>query len=51
MKTGIELLNRDEKMSTLISKYGIPDLKPVNDYFLSLLRSIVFQQVSGKAAS
>ena len=51
MKAGIELLNRDEKMSTLISKYGIPDLKPGNDYFLSLLRSIVFQQVSGKAAN
>ena len=51
MKAGIELLNRDEKMSTLISKYGISDLKPGNDYFLSLLRSIVFQQVSGKAAN
>ena len=51
MKAGIELLNRDEKMSTLISKYGIPDLKHGNDYFLSLLRSIVFQQVSGKAAN
>ena len=51
MKAGIELLNRDEKMSTLISKYGIPDLKPGKDYFLSLLRSIVFQQVSGKAAN
>ena len=50
MKAGIELLNRDEKMSILISKYGIPDLKSGNDYFLSLLRSIVFQQVSGKAA-
>ena len=51
MKAGIELLNRDEKMRALISKYGIPDLKPGKDYFLSLLRSIVFQQVSGKAAN
>ena len=51
MKAGIEFLNRDEKMSTLISKYGIPDLKPGKDYFFSLLRSIVFQQVSGKAAN
>ena len=38
-------------MRALISKYGIPDLKPGKDYFLSLLRSIVFQQVSGKAAN
>ena len=51
MKAGIELLNRDDKMRALISKYGIPDLKPGKDYFLSLLRSIVFQQVSGKAAN
>ena len=51
MKAGIELLNRDNKMRALISKYGIPDLKPGKDYFLSLLRSIVFQQVSGKAAN
>ena len=51
MKAGIELLNRDEKMSDMISKYGTPDLKPRNNYFLSLLRSIVFQQVSWKAAN
>ena len=51
MKTGIVLLNMDDKMRALISKYGIPDLKPGKDYFLSLLRSIVFQQVSGKAAN
>ena len=51
MKAGIELLNRDDKMSALISKYGIPDIKPGKDFFLSLLRSIVFQQVSGKAAN
>ena len=51
MKAGIELLKRDDKMRALISKYGIPDLKPGKDYFLSLLRSIVFQQVSGKAAN
>ena len=51
MKAGIELLNRNDKMRALISKYGIPDLKPGKDYFLSLLRSIVFQQVSGKAAN
>ena len=51
MEAGIELLNRDDKMRVLISKYGIPDIKPGKDFFLSLLRSIVFQQVSGKAAN
>jgi|LULS01.1.fsa_nt_gb DNA-3-methyladenine glycosylase II len=51
IKAGIDLLTRDEKMRDLIKKHGTPDLKPGKDYFKSLLRSIVFQQVSGKAAN
>ena len=47
---GLDLLNRDEKMRVLISKFGWPDFDPKQDYFQSLLRSIVFQQLSGKAA-
>lgn len=48
---GLDLLNRDEKMRVLISKFGRPDFDPKQDYFQSLLRSIVFQQLSGKAAN
>ena len=48
---GLDLLNRDEKMRVLISKFGWPDFDPKHDYFQSLLRSIVFQQLSGKAAN
>ena len=48
---GLDLLNRDEKMRILISKFGWPDFDPKQDYFQSLLRSIVFQQLSGKAAN
>ena len=48
---GLDLLNRDEKMRVLIRKFGWPDFDPKQDYFQSLLRSIVFQQLSGKAAN
>ena len=39
------------KKCVLISKFGWPDFEPERDYFQSLLRSIVFQQLSGKAAN
>lgn len=48
---GLDLLNRDEKMRVLIRKFGWPDFDTKQDYFQSLLRSIVFQQLSGKAAN
>ena len=38
-------------MRVLIRKFGWPDFDPKQDYFQSLLRSIVFQQLSGKAAN
>ena len=47
---GIELLKRDKLMQVLIKKYGRPDFNPGQDYFQSLFRSIVFQQLSGEAA-
>ena len=50
MYPGLDLLNRDEKMRVLIRKFGWPDFDPKQDYFQSLLRSIVFQQLSGKSA-
>ena len=48
--TGIDFLKRDKKMKVLINKFRRPDFNQGQDYFQSLLRSIVFQQLSGKAA-
>ena len=48
--TGIDILKRDKIMQVLIKKYGRPDFNAGQDYFQSLFRSIVFQQLSGKAA-
>ena len=50
IKAGIDFLNRDKNMQVLIEKFGSPNFKTGHDYFQSLLRSIVFQQLSGKAA-
>ena len=50
IKAGIDLLKKDKKMNDLINKFGRPDFSQREDYFQSLLRSIVFQQLSGKAA-
>ena len=50
IEAGIDLLKKDKNMQVLINKFGRPDLNPRQDYFQSLLRSIVFQQLSGKAA-
>ena len=50
LTAGIDLLKRDKIMRVLINKYGRPDFNPGQDYFQSLFRSIVFQQLSGEAA-
>ena len=50
IEKGTDLLGRDKIMKVLINKFGRPDFKRGQDYFQSLLRSIVFQQLSGKAA-
>ena len=50
IEAGLDLLKRDKKMQVLINEFGSPDYNLRQDYFQSLLRSIVFQQLSGKAA-
>ena len=50
IEAGVVLLKKDKNMQVLINKFGRPDFNPRQDYFQSLLRSIVFQQLSGKAA-
>jgi len=51
IKSALEILNKDSKMQKLIKNYGLPDFEPKNNYFQSLMRSIVFQQLSGKVAN
>ena len=50
IEAGLDFLKKDKIMQVLIKKFGRPDFNQGQDYFQSLLRSIVFQQLSGKAA-
>ena len=50
IEAGLDILNRDEKMRVLISKFGRTNFNLRQNYFQSLLGSIVFQQLSGKSA-
>ena len=43
-------LRKDPIMRELISEYGAPDLNSKNDFFNALIKSIIFQQLSGKSA-
>tara|TARA_Y100001936_G_C15932211_1_gene589998 strand:- start:310 stop:918 length:609 start_codon:yes stop_codon:yes gene_type:complete len=49
--SALEFLKKDSKMSKLIRVYDPPILKPQDDYFYFLVRSIVFQQLNGKVAN
>ena len=48
--SAIEFLKKDSRMSQLIRIYDPPILKPKEDYFYSLVHSVVFQQLNGKVA-
>ena len=50
IKSALEILNKDSKMKRLIKKYNPPIFELKNNYFQSLMHSIVFQQLSGKVA-
>ena len=50
IEAGLDFLKKDKYMNVLIKKFGRPEFNQGQDYFQSLLRSIVFQQLSGKAA-
>ncbi len=45
------LRKSDPRMGKLIDQFGLPDLNPISNYYESLVRSIVYQQLSGKAAT
>ena len=46
-----KLAGIDSRFTKLISKFGYPTYKKESQYFKSLVRSIIYQQLSGKAAS
>ena len=50
VESGLKSLSKHTKMKILIDRFGKPDFIPKRNYFHSLMRSIVFQQLSGKAA-
>ena len=51
IKSALKILNKDSKMQKLIKTYDSPNFEQKNDYFQSLMRSIVFQQLNGKVAN
>ena len=46
----LEVLSKDSKMEKLIGNYGHPSFESKSNYFQSLMRYIVFQQLTGKVA-
>ena len=44
------LADSDRRFSKLIKKFASPDFEPQDNYFKSLVRSIIYQQLSGKSA-
>ena len=51
IKKAVKYLRQsDPELIPLLDAFKIQDLKPETDYFKSLTRSIVYQQLSGKAA-
>ena len=50
MEESLKVLRRDPRFAKLIKKHGKPDLKRGRNVFRALASSIVYQQLSGKAA-
>ena len=51
MEEALETLSRDPRFAPLIARYGKPVLARGKTPFQALTRAIIFQQLSGKAAS
>jgi DNA-3-methyladenine glycosylase II len=45
------LSHADKRMEKLIDKFGPPNFNLMNNYYESLVRSIIYKQLNGKAAS
>ncbi len=50
IEASVRHLKKDARFASLIKKHGTPDLKRGNNPFQALVRSIIYQQLSGKAA-
>ena len=51
MDSGIKILSqKDPRLVTLFDQFNVPALKDEENYFWSLCRAIIYQQISGKAA-
>ncbi len=50
-EASLKLLKRDKRFTALIKAHGAPQLNRGMKPFQSLVRSIIYQQVSGKAAA
>jgi 3-methyladenine DNA glycosylase/8-oxoguanine DNA glycosylase len=46
----ISHLKKDKVWTNTIKNFPLPGYKPGSDYFAALVRSIIYQQISGKAA-
>lgn len=44
------LLSADKRFAQLIERFGYPDIPGKKDYYNALAKSIIYQQLSGKAA-
>jgi len=51
ISASVETLKKDKYFGPLIKKHGLPELKRGSNVFEALVRSIVYQQLSGKAAA
>ncbi|MEK7567401.1 MAG: DNA-3-methyladenine glycosylase [Patescibacteria group bacterium] len=52
MKKAINFLKKDKKFALLIKKFGLPNsIGSRENHFQSLVRAIIYQQISGKAAA
>lgn len=51
ISASVTALKKDKYFGPLIKKHGLPELKRGTNVFEALVRSIVYQQLSGKAAA
>ena len=50
-EASLKVLKKDKRFAALIKQHGLPVMRERGNPFQSLVRSIVYQQVSGKAAA
>jgi len=51
MEASLKILKKDKRFAVLIKRHGKPELSRGKNLFQALVRAIVYQQLSGKAAA